>query len=55
MRQLAVTVIGRDQPGVVAGVTDMLAELEGNLEDSTATILRGHFATRAVSYARGGS
>jgi glycine cleavage system transcriptional repressor len=48
MRQLAVTAIGRDQPGVIAGITAVLAELEGNLEDSTATILRGHFAMMLI-------
>lgn len=41
---IAVTVIGDDRPGIVADVTDALANLHGNLEDSTMTLLRGHFA-----------
>jgi glycine cleavage system transcriptional repressor len=40
----AVTVIGSDRPGIIADVTAALARLGGNLEDSTMTILRGHFA-----------
>ncbi len=41
---LAVTVLGDDRPGIVADVTSALASLGGNLEDSTMTLLRGHFA-----------
>jgi glycine cleavage system transcriptional repressor len=41
---IAVTVVGRDRPGIVADVTGALADLHGNLEDSTMTLLRGHFA-----------
>jgi glycine cleavage system transcriptional repressor len=44
MPSLAVTVIGRDRPGIIAEVTGVLAELGGNLEDSSMTLLRGHFA-----------
>jgi glycine cleavage system transcriptional repressor len=40
----AVTVIGNDRPGIIADATAALARLGGNLEDSTMTILRGHFA-----------
>ena len=42
--QLAVTVIGRDRPGIIADATRLLAGLGANLEDSTMSILRGHFA-----------
>jgi glycine cleavage system transcriptional repressor len=42
--QLAITVIGQDRPGIIAESTAALAALGGNLEDSTMTILRGHFA-----------
>jgi glycine cleavage system transcriptional repressor len=45
---LAVTVIGADRPGIVAGVTRALYELECNLEDVTSTILRGHFSMMLV-------
>jgi glycine cleavage system transcriptional repressor len=43
MPSLAVTVIGRDRPGIIAEVTGVLASLGGNLEDSSMTLLRGHF------------
>ena len=43
MSLLAVTVIGHDRPGIIADVTGALAEHGGNLEDSTMTLLRGHF------------
>lgn len=41
---MAVTVIGTDRPGIVAGVTKALFEAGCNLEDVTSTILRGHFS-----------
>ena len=44
MSLLAVTVVGHDRPGIIAEATGILAGLRGNLEDSTMTILRGHFA-----------
>ena len=44
MSLLAVSVIGTDRPGIIAEATRALAEIGGNLEDSTMTILRGHFA-----------
>lgn len=44
MPLLAVTVIGPDRPGIISATTAVLADLGGNLEDSTMTILRGHFA-----------
>jgi glycine cleavage system transcriptional repressor len=43
MSLLAVTLIGHDRPGIIADTTSALAALGGNLEDSTMTILRGHF------------
>jgi glycine cleavage system transcriptional repressor len=45
---LAVTVLGHDRPGIIADVTAVLASLGGNLEDSTMTLLRGHFAMTLV-------
>ena len=38
------TAIGRDRPGIVAAISGALLELEGNIEDSQMSILRGHFA-----------
>ena len=40
----AITVIGHDRPGIIAEATAALSELGLNLEDSTMTLLRGHFA-----------
>lgn len=40
----AITVVGADRPGIVAGVTQVLFEHGCNLEDSSATILRDAFA-----------
>lgn len=48
MGAYAVTVVGPDGPGVIAAVTSVLAELGGNLEDSSMTLLRGHFAMTLV-------
>lgn len=45
----AITVIGRDRPGIIAETTGVLAELGLNLEDSTMTLLRGHFAMMLIS------
>jgi glycine cleavage system transcriptional repressor len=42
--EYAVTAIGLDRPGIVAAVTGALLELDGNVEDSQMSILRGHFA-----------
>jgi glycine cleavage system transcriptional repressor len=44
MTVLAVTVLGHDRPGIIAQATSALAGLGLNLEDSTMTLLRGHFA-----------
>lgn len=44
MTTLAVTVLGHDRPGIIAETTAALAALGLNLEDSTMTLLRGHFA-----------
>jgi glycine cleavage system transcriptional repressor len=48
MPLLAITVLGHDRPGIIADVTGALAELGGNLEDSSMTLLRGHFAMTLV-------
>ena len=49
MPSLAVTVIGRDRPGIIAEVTGVVADLGGNLEDSSMTLLRGHFAWMLIA------
>ncbi len=48
MGELAVTLIGRDRPGIIADATQALAGLGLNLTDSTMTLLRGHFAMMLV-------
>jgi glycine cleavage system transcriptional repressor len=48
---LAITVLGHDRPGIIAETAGVLAELGANLEDSTMTILRGHFAMVVVATA----
>lgn len=48
MAHLAVTAIGADRPGIVAAVTGVLMESGCNLEDTSMSILRGHFAMMLV-------
>jgi glycine cleavage system transcriptional repressor len=40
----AITAIGKDRPGIVAGVSKVLFDLGVNIEDSSMTILRSEFA-----------
>lgn len=49
MPSYAVTVLGHDRPGIVAEVTRAIADLGGNLEDSSMTLLRGHFAMTLIA------
>ena len=44
----AITVLGHDRPGIIAETTRILAGLGLNLEDSTMTLLRGHFAMMLI-------
>ena len=44
----AITVLGHDRPGIIAEATGRLAGLGLNLEDSTMTLLRGHFAMMLI-------
>lgn len=48
VNELAITVVGRDRPGIIADVTAILADLALNLTDSTMTLLRGHFAMTLI-------
>jgi glycine cleavage system transcriptional repressor len=48
MRHFAVSAIGRDRPGIVAAVSEVLLEHDGNIEDSQMTILRGHFTIMLI-------
>jgi glycine cleavage system transcriptional repressor len=48
MRHFALAAVGRDRPGIVAAVTEVLLGHSLNIEDSQATILRGHFTMMLV-------
>ena len=48
MTSLAITVVGHDRPGIIAAAADALAQCGMNLEDSSMTLLRGHFAMTLV-------
>ncbi len=44
LAHFAVTVIGKDRPGIVADTTEILYRLGCNVEDSSCTMLGGDFA-----------
>jgi glycine cleavage system transcriptional repressor len=48
MRHFAVAAIGRDRPGIVAAVSEVLLAHDCNIEDSQMTILRGHFTMMLI-------
>ncbi len=45
---LAITVVGHDRPGIIAQAAEILADCGMNLEDSSMTLLRGHFAMTLI-------
>ena len=48
MPTLAVSAVGLDRPGIIAGVAERLAAHGANLTDSRMAILRGHFAITLI-------
>ncbi|OGR34876.1 MAG: amino acid-binding protein [Desulfuromonadales bacterium GWD2_61_12] len=44
MHHYALTVIGRDRPGIIAQVTEILYKLGCNIADSSCTLLGGQYA-----------
>jgi glycine cleavage system transcriptional repressor len=48
MAHVAISAIGADRPGIVAEVTGVLVRSGCNLEDTSMSILRGHFAMMLV-------
>ena len=48
MPHVAVSALGADRPGIVAAVTRVLFDHGCNLEDTSMSILRGHFAMMLV-------
>ena len=47
-RRWIITALGKDQPGIVAGVTKVLYQLGCNLEDSAMTRLEGEFTIMLI-------
>ena len=48
MTSLAITVVGHDRPGIIAQAAEVLSYCGMNLEDSSMTLLRGHFAMTLI-------
>jgi glycine cleavage system transcriptional repressor len=48
MNHFAIAAIGGDQPGIVAALGEALLDVGGNIDDSSMTILGGHFAMLLV-------
>ena len=44
----AVSAIGRDRPGIVAAISQVLFDLGANIDDSQMSILHGHFAVMLI-------
>jgi glycine cleavage system transcriptional repressor len=49
MKRIALTFLGKDRPGIIAGVSQILFESGCNIEDTTMTILEGEFAMILVA------
>ncbi len=54
VEQFAIAAIGGDQPGIVAAMGEALLAVGGNIDDSSMTILGGHFAMLLVVDAEDG-
>lgn len=48
MAHFALSAVGADRPGIVAAVTGVLVDHGCNLEDTSMSILRGHFAMMLI-------
>ncbi len=44
MKHFAITVLGKDRPGIISGVCEILYTLDCNLADSNSALLRNEFA-----------
>lgn len=42
--RIAISIFGKDRPGIIAKITKSLADLGGNIEDASMTLLQGYFA-----------
>lgn len=47
--QTAISIFGRDRPGIIAALTKSLASKGANIEDASMTLLQGHFAMILVA------
>ena len=50
----ALSAIGRDRPGIVADLAELIYECDGNLEDSSMIILGSEFAVLLLLSGEGG-
>jgi glycine cleavage system transcriptional repressor len=48
MTSLAITLVGHDRPGIIAQAAEVLSRCGMNLEDSSMTLLRGHFVMTLI-------
>src|SRR5580704_7225029 len=48
MARFSLHTVGKDRPGIIAGVTNALAQLGANLGECNMTILHGQFAIMLV-------
>ena len=55
MPTLAISAVGLDRPGIIAGVAERLAAHGANMTDSRMAILRGHFAMTLIVEGAGGA
>lgn len=53
MHQFAISALGSDQPGIVAAIGEAMLGCRGNIDDSSMTILGGHFAMLLLVQAPG--
>ena len=44
MKKYIITILGRDQPGIIAAVSQVLFEQDFNIEDVRQTILQSEFS-----------
>ncbi|MCW3063261.1 MAG: amino acid-binding domain protein [Solirubrobacterales bacterium] len=48
MSAFAVSAIGRDRPGIIAAVTEVLVHFAVNIDDAQGGLLRGHFSLTLI-------
>lgn len=54
-RYVLITAVGRDRPGLVAGLASTVAELQGNIEDLDEVVMRGVFIINLLVSLEGSS